>query len=189
MIIAKVFPDFLRRAGYAVLVAFCMSAATAARAQVAAAADKGAMLVSAGATVSGESVQYGERKMLGITGFVDADTRRRLGVEFEGRWLEFHQTANVHLETYSAGARYHLDVGRRFQPYVKGLIGFGNFNYSYGLATGHYLVVTAGGGLDFHLTPRVSLRAADFEFQDWPQFTFGSMSTPSVSSGVRIRIF
>lgn len=134
-------------------------------------------------------MQYGQRDMLGITGFVDADTRRRLGIELEGRWLEFHQTANVHLETYSAGLRYHFDFGRRFQPYAKGLIGFGNFNFPYNLATGRYLVITAGGGLDYHLTHRIYWRAADFEYQDWPQFTFGNMTTASISSGFRVRVF
>ncbi len=134
-------------------------------------------------------MQYGQRRMLGITGFVDADTRRRIGVEFEGRWLEYHQTANVHLETYSAGLRYHFDAGRRFEPYLKGPIGFGDFNFPYNLATGRYLVVTAGAGLDFHLTPRIYWRAADFEYQDWPQFTYGNMATPAVSSGLRVRIF
>ena len=82
--------------------------------------------------------------MLGITAFADMDTKRRIGIEAEGRWLEFHQTANVHAETYSIGGRYHLDLGR-FEPYAKGLIGFGDFNFPYNYAHGRYLVVTAGG--------------------------------------------
>lgn len=178
------------RTGFALLCAAAwLVLPGAARSQVVPAADKGGLLLSAGATGSGEQVQYGERKMLGFTAFVDADTRRRLGIELEGRWLEFHQTANVHLETYSAGLRYHFDVGRGFQPYAKGLVGFGDFNFPYNLATGSYLVITAGGGLDYHLSRRFALRAADFEYQYWPQFTFGAMSNPSVSTGLRVRIF
>jgi hypothetical protein len=159
-----------------------------ARAQVGPSGDRGALAISAGATASGEYVQYGERRMLGIAGFVDADTRRHLGVEAEGRWEEYYQTADVHLETYSVGARYHFTL-RRFQPYVKGLIGFGDFNFPYNLATGRYLVTTGGAGLDLRLGQRFQLRAADVEYQYWPQFTFGSMTTMSASFGLRVHVF
>lgn len=160
-----------------------------ARAQVVPSAYAGAPKLSAGVLGSGEYIQYGGRKMIGITGFVDADTWRHYGLEFEGRWVDFHQTADVHLATYSAGVRYHFDIGRRFQPYAKGLVGVGDFNFPYNLATGSYLVVTAGGGLDYRLNHRFTFRAADFEYQDWPQFTFGNMTTPSVSTGLRVNIF
>jgi hypothetical protein len=158
------------------------------RAQVSAPGDQGGLKLSAGATGSGYYLQYGQRKMIGITGFVDADTKRRLGIEAEGRWVEYLQTANVHVETYSIGGRYHFDVGR-FQPYAKGLVGFGDFNFPYNYAYGRYLVVTTGGGVDFHWKGRVYLRAADVEYQDWPNFTFGNMNSFSVSSGLRVRIF
>ncbi len=158
------------------------------RAQVVFAGDQGGLRLTAGAMGSGSTLEYGQRKMLGITAFADVDTKRRLGLEAEGRWLEFHQTANVHAETYSIGGRYHLDLGR-FEPYAKGLIGFGDFNFPYNYAHGRYLVVTAGGGVEFCWKPRIYVRAADFEYQDWPQFTFGNMTTFSVSTGLRVRIF
>ena len=68
-------------------------------------------------------------------------------------------------------------------------MGFGNFNFPYNYATGRYLVVTAGAGVDFHFTHRFYLRAADFEYQDWPQFTYGNMNTLSVSAGLKVKIF
>ena len=126
--------------------------------------------------------------MVGITGFVDVDTRSPFGLEAEGRWLEWNQTANVHAETYSIGPRYHRNFGK-LQPYAKGMLGFADFNFPYNLATGKYLTITAGGGLDYHLTRRIYIRAADFEYQFWPQFTFGSMSSLGVSSGIRVRVF
>jgi hypothetical protein len=158
------------------------------RAQVVAPGDQGGARLSVGAMGSGYALQYGQRKMAGIAGFVDLDTKRRFGIEAEGCWLEYHQTANVHAETYSIGGRYHFDVGR-FQPYAKGLVGFGDFNFPYNYANGRYLVVTAGGGLDFHLTHRIYVRAVDFEYQDWPQFTFGNMNSFGVNAGLRVRIF
>jgi len=156
--------------------------------QVVAAGDAGKLTITAGATGTGSYLQYGERKMVGVTGFVDLDSRRFFGVELEGRWIEWKQTANVHAETYSIGPRYHRNLGN-LQPYVKGLVGFGDFNFPYNLATGRYLMVTAGGGFDYHLTNRIYLRAADVEYQSWPQFTFGAMSTFSVSTGLRVRVF
>jgi hypothetical protein len=167
-------------------LAFCL--AGMAQAQAVPAGDKGALVIWAGASGSGYYVQYGERKMVGVTAFVDADTRRRLGIEAEGQWVEFRQSADVHIETYSIGARYHFNVGR-FQPYVKGLAGFGDFNFPYNLATGRFLVATAGGGIDYKLSRKIEIRAVDCEYQNWPKFTFGNMSTLSVSIGLRMRVF
>lgn len=182
----------LRPLGKAVLVAMllaaCLALARAASGQVVPAADAGGLMLSAGATASGYYLQYGERKMIGVTGFVDADTRRRLGIEGEARWLVFRQTDDVHASTYAIGPRYRMNIGR-FQPYAKGLVGFGEFTFPYNYAHGSYLVVAPGGGVDFRLNRRIHLRLADFEYQYWPQFTFGAISPFGVSSGIRVRIF
>lgn len=163
------------------------STARRAMAQAAESGDEGAARLSAGASASGWAVGYGNRKMLGVTAWVDGDTIRRFGFEGEGRWLEYHQTANVHVETYLGGVRYHFNYGR-MQPYVKGLAGFGNFNFPYNFATGRYLVVSGGGGLDYKLTRRFIVRG-EFEYQDWPLFTYGAMNAYGVNVGLRYRIF
>jgi hypothetical protein len=171
------------------MIALCLGSGGVARAQVAPAADKGGLAVSVGALASGATLQYGNRKMIGLTAVLDADTRRRIGIEAEARWLEWRQTEDVHAETYSIGLRYHLDFKTRFQPYVKGLAGEGIFNFPYGLANGHYVVLTAGGGLDYRLNRGIHIRAVDFEYQDWPRFTYGNMTTAALSAGVRVRVF
>ena len=170
------------------IFALAPGCAAVAFAQAAPSAERNGLIISAGATGSGYSVQYGERKMIGITGFVDADTRGHLGIEAENQRIEFRQSANVHVETYSIGIRYHRTFGG-FQAYLKGLAGFGDFNFPYNLATGRYLVVTGGGGVDLRLNRRFQIRVADVEYQDWPQFTFGNMTTAAVSSGLRVRIW
>jgi hypothetical protein len=172
----------------AAVLAGCFGMANTARAQVVPAANSGGFKLSAGGTGSGQYVQYGEQKLLGASAFVDADLKHRLGIEAEGRWLEWHQINDVHVETYSIGLRYHMNF-HRFQPYAKGLIGFGDFNFPFNYAHGRYLVATAGGGLDYHMTHRIFIRAADVEYQDWPQFTYGSMNSVSVSAGLRVGIF
>ena len=169
-------------------LAFQLGLVEMAHGQVVPAGDAGRLVVSAGGTGSGYYLQYGERKMLGITGFVDVDSRSPFGLEFEGRWLEWNQTALVHTETFSAGPRYHHDFGN-LQPYAKGMLGYGYFNFPYNLAQGQYLTVTAGGGLDYHIRRRIYIRAADIEYQYWPQFTYGGMSSFGVSAGLRVRVF
>jgi hypothetical protein len=166
----------------------CLWAAPGARGQVLPSAMSGGFRLSAGGTASGYYLQYGARKLGGASVFVDAESHRRLGIEGEARWLEYHQVEDVHVETYSAGLRYHMNFGR-FQPYAKGLIGFGDFNFPFSFAHGRYLVVTGGGGLDYRLTDRIRLRLPDVEYQDWPQFTFGAMSSVGVSAGVKVGIF
>jgi len=146
------------------ILALAVGLASLAQAQTTSPGDQGGLGIFAGATGTGSYVQYGERKMLGVTGFVDADGRRRLGIEAEGQWVEFHQSNDIHIETYSIGARYHFGKSR-FQPYVKGLVGFGDFNFPYNLATGRFLVVTGGGGLDIRLSRRIYIRAVDLEYQ------------------------
>lgn len=149
-------------------------------------ATAGGVSLWVGAGVSGYYLQYGAVKNLGITGYVDADSVRRLGIETEGRWLDYHQTSNIHAETYLGGLRYHFNMGR-FQPYVKGLAGIGEFNFTYNYAHGRYFVVAPGAGLDYRITRRLSARV-DGEYQYWPQFTFGAMSSGGVTVGLRYRI-
>jgi len=163
-------------------------AAQRAGAQVVAEGSEGGIKLSAGGTGSWTYLQYGNSKVVGPAVFVDADTERRWGIEAEGKWLDFHENANVHAETYSIGLRYHFDW-RRFEPYAKGLVGFGDFNFPYNYAHGRYLTVTAGGGMDIPLGRRFEVRAPDVEWQYWPGFTFGAMNTVSVSAGFRVRVF
>ena len=185
-------PAFSFRLAAAIAAAFIMLAtARAAHAQIAPSASSGGFGLSAGVTGSGMYVQYGERKMVGVTGLVDFDTMRNFGLEGEARFVQFRQTADLHFTTYSAGVRYRRNYGR-LQPYVKGLIGEGYFNFPYNYATGHYMVVTAGGGVDYSLNRNLHIRAADAEWQYWPGFTYGAQTTPmttlGVSAGIRVNI-
>jgi hypothetical protein len=138
--------------------------------------------------MSGFTLQYGQRKMLGVTALVDVDSTRTLGLEGEARWLIFNQTAQVNATTWLAGPRYRRRVGR-LEIYAKGLAGIGQFNFPYHDAYGRYLVIAPGGGADFTLSNRIRLRLVDCEYQFWPQFTFGAMTSYGISAGVRMRVF
>lgn len=173
----------LRSAVWLILAVLAVAAGRNAAAQSRESATAGRLFLWVGGGASGYYIQYGAVKNLGITAYVDADSVRRFGIEAEGRWLDWHQNNDIHAETYLAGPRYHFNVGR-IQPYVKGLAGLGRFNFTNNYAYGRYFVVAGGGGMDYRLSPRWSARA-DFEYQYWPQFTFGAMSSGGVTVGVR----
>ena len=170
--------------------ALLLASAGIARAQTIPEGNRGELHLSAGATGSFDSIQYGPQQMVGIGAFVDAETTGHFGLEAEGRWIEFpSQNDNVHAETYSIGGRYHWVLTNHWQPYAKALIGFGSFNYAYNLGQDNDLVVTAGGGMEFRASRRIYFRVADFEYQDWPEAHYGNLVPFNVSAGLKVRIF
>jgi hypothetical protein len=171
--------------------ALLLASAGSVHAQVVIAGTRGVLQLSAGATGSFDTVQYGARQMFGAGAFVEAETTGHFGLEAEGRWIEFPaQLDNLHAETYSIGGRWHWVVTKHWQPYAKALIGIGNFNYAYNLGQEHNdLVVTAGGGVDFRASHRIYFRVADFEYQNWPQAYYGNLTPLNVSAGLKVRIF
>jgi hypothetical protein len=169
----------------------CLGIACTAKCQVVPAADEGGLMLSAGGAASGFYLNYGEQKMLGVVAFIDADTRRHLGIEAETRWLEFHNTNDINATTYLAGVRYFRDFGR-LQPYAKCLVGFGHANLAFRLGQANSLVIAPGGGLDFLLNRRIHFRLIDFEYQRWPQGVYDSapsFASVGISSGIRVRVF
>jgi hypothetical protein len=170
--------------------ALLLASAGSVRAQVVFAGHRGVLQLSAGATGSFDTIQYGPRQMFGAGAFVDAETTGHFGLEAEGRWIEFpQQNDNLHAETYSIGGRYHWVLTRHWQPYAKALIGFGSFSYPYGDGQDHDLIVTAGGGVEFRCTHRIYFRVADFEYQNWPEAHYGNLTPFNVSAGLKVRIF
>jgi hypothetical protein len=157
--------------------------------QVKESAEAGGIILSAGGTFSGYYLGYGQRKLLGPTAFIDAIPRGPLGVEAEARWLNMNETAGVHASTYLIGPKYTFKEIGRLQPYAKALVGYGKFTFPYDYAHGTYLVVAPGAGADFRINRRIYLRLIDFEYQYWPQFTYGALPSYGLSSGVRVHLF
>ena len=144
--------------------------------------------ISIGGLASAYEADYGKRWLGGTGIYADANLTWRLGVEAEARSLHYHQEAGVRERTYLIGPRVSLRSGN-IRPYVKALVGAGKFDFPYGYAKGTYLVVAPGGGVDCNLGSRLSVRLLDFEYQDWPQFTYGQLHPYGVSMGVSFRLF
>ena len=179
----------LRRAVLSAFVgALFLAGSAVASAQTVPAGYQDRIKLSVGGTASEYFLQYGQTRLLGVTAFSDFDAWRHYGIEGEARFLEFNQPKNIHAETYLAGPRYKIYLGK-FQLYAKGLVGFGQFHYPYGYGTDNDFVVAPGAGVDYHISPRVHIRLADFEYQYWPEFHYGPMSSFGVSAGFRVKIF
>ncbi len=145
--------------------------------------------ISIGATFSGYESDYGKRKVGGASLFLDANLYRRIGAEAEFRDLNLHTDEGVRERTYLAGPKISA-LAYGFRPYAKLLAGRGDFDFPFGYARGSYFVLAPGSGLDLQLRrSRFMVRVVDFEYQLWPQFTFGALHPYGLSSGVSLRLF
>jgi len=162
--------------------------------QVAPSAYSQNLTIFVGGEVTGQYLQYGERKQLGATGFLDADTTHHVGAEVETTWIHPRSVDNLHTLTFQAGPRYRVQM-HKYEPYVKFLAGVGEFSYPFHFfGTGGFLVLSPGGGVDYNLKHRIRMRLVDFEYTYWPEFTYNPgtttpISSATISSGIRVRIF
>lgn len=181
----------LRQWGMAVALAAVSLAGAAARAQSPIDSRGGEQVLSAGGSFSAVHFQYGQHWVLGGSAFVDANFNWHYGLEGEGNWSRWHTQSDTWATTYLIGPRYQITSFRdgRYVPYAKFLVGDGTFNFPYSYGYGNYLVMAPGAGVDFRWKPRIDIRLCDFEYQYWPDFTFGSNTNLSVSAGIRYHIF
>lgn len=150
-------------------------------------ASGGGSYLAIGGGVTAMREQYGQRTLAGGLAYVESNITPRVGLEYEGRFLRFHASEDVTQSTYLAGVRV-ATRNRRMQPYVKVLGGLGRMSFPFGYATGEYLVVAPGAGLDYHLSDRWTARMIDLEYQKWIGFTYGSLQPYGVSAGLCFRV-
>ena len=142
--------------------------------------------VIVGGTFSEFQADYGSRTITGASVYVDSNLTWRYGIETEARRMVYPDFAQRQ-STILAGPRWSLRP-KGLVPYVKLLAGGGRFDFPFGYGSGDYFVVAPGAGVDLRLGERVRLRLADFEYQVWPGFTFGSIHPYGVSAGISFEI-
>jgi hypothetical protein len=142
--------------------------------------------VIAGGTFSEFQADYGSRTISGAGVYVDSNVTWQLGIEAEARRMAYPDFGERQ-STLLAGPRWSFRP-KGFVPYAKLLVGGGRFDFPFGFGTGNYFVVAPGAGVDLRLGERVRLRLADFEYQVWPGFTFGSIHPYGVSAGISYQI-
>jgi hypothetical protein len=141
-----------------------------------------------GLTGSALNITYGQRWAGGGSVYLDANLYRQVGAEVELQTLRLHEQGGIRQTTYLVGPRYSFR-STGFNPYVKVLAGVGTFVYPYGYGQLNYFVIAPAAGVDYDLLPRIKLRLINFEYQDWLQFTYGSLHPYGVSAGISFRVF
>jgi hypothetical protein len=158
-------------------IAFFSAALVSAHGQVVPSAAERVLTIRAGGFASAFQPDYaGERiaqtspnRLYGAGAYVDAHITRWVQPELEVRFMRFNQyyfgtppTGNGE-NTYSIGERLPIMTFHKFTPYGKVLAGLGTGSF----LTGDSFVLTFGGGVDYRLNRRFTLRAFDFEYQEW----------------------
>jgi hypothetical protein len=169
------------------ILALLLCAGRTVSAQAKATASGPGSYVSVGGEGSIFQADYDKRYLGGIAAYVDVHPQWRYGAEVEARFLRFNTDESVTESTYLVGVHINALPGR-LRPYGKFLIGVGKMNFPFNYATGNYLVYAPGGGLDYELNERWTVRFVDAEYQVWPQFTFGPLHPYGVSAGIAFRL-
>lgn len=144
--------------------------------------------VSVGGGISAFQAVYGDQKIAGGFAYADVNPHWRVGLEGEARYLRYRNFEDVTETNYIGGVRVMLLRPRRLQPYTKFLAGMGRITLPFGYAHGSFLTYAPGAGLDVALNNYVTVRALDFEYQHWPQFTYGAISPYGISAGISLRL-
>jgi hypothetical protein len=136
------------------------------------------------------NMNYSQRKVAGGSVYLNANLYRKWGAEFQYQTLRYHESGGMRQTTYLAGPRY--SFRRRSTgliPWADLVAGRGEFNFPYGYAKGVYFVYAPGAGVDYGLNRTIKLRLISFQYQKWPQFTFGDLHPYGISAGASIRIW
>jgi hypothetical protein len=155
-------------------IIFCLlvtAGAFSASAQVAPAAKSSTFALDAGGLGSVFQPDYAglgvaqtsPNRLYGFGAYVDAKFSRWVQIEAEGRWLHFNQYLGINENSYAIGPRVPIHTFHGWTPYGKVLYGWGSGSFLSGRAS----EITFGGGVDYRLTRKLTLRAFDFEYQRW----------------------
>jgi hypothetical protein len=122
---------------------------------------------------------YATQFFQGVTAYVDFNRRSHFGLE-----AQFHQISSTgsdqsYQRTYEVGGRYFRTYGP-IVPYLKVLIGRGDFNYPYGQTDLSYNLYAGAIGADYVVGAHLRLRA-DYELQSWYSFPNEGL-TPQILS-------
>ena len=161
-------------------------------AQAAPAVRGGTPPLYAGGMYSNFHSDFTPNRLGGIGVYVDWELFGNVGAEGEARWLRFNQQQGSHEDNYLIGPRYSRRY-HRYEPYAKFLVGLGRFEFPANYGHGGYFAYAPGGGLDYHLMRKFTVRA-DYEYQIWPSAPGGGFPTHGLtpngfSFGVAYRIF
>jgi len=136
--------------------------------------------------VYGNSADY----LLGVGTYVDFHFTHWFQLEGEARWLRFHEYKGENQDHYLVGPKVPIKRYGNAQIYGKAMIGVGKMTFPNNYGYGTFTALAFGGGVDYRLSRKITFRAVDFEFQDWPNFLPAFNIHPyGVSVGMSYRVF
>ncbi len=141
--------------------------------------------IQIGAGYVNANPDYGPVSMNGAFIFADADLWKHFGAEASYHRISAGKPTTITESTYELGARYRYPI-RQLSPYLKILIGAGNFAFGSSSQDGTYRTYIGGGGLDYRVTEHFVARA-DYEYQRWGTFPPHGLQPNLFSIGVAFR--
>jgi hypothetical protein len=142
--------------------------------------------VIVGGTFSEFQADYGSQAISGAGAYLDSNFLWRYGLETEARRMAYPKFGERQ-STLLVGPRWSFRT-KGLVPYAKLLVGGGRFDFPYGFGYGNYFVVAPGAGVDLRVGEKLRLRLVDFEYQEWPGFTFGSLHPYGLSAGISFEV-
>jgi hypothetical protein len=131
----------------------------------------------------------GKYPLLGVGAYVDLRMKRWVQFEAEGRWMRFNQYRDIYQDNYLVGPRLPVYRFWKATVYGKALGGFSKMHFDPGGDYGHFTDFAFGGGVDLKLTRRLSIRAADVEYQFWPAWGNSTLSPYGASVGIGYKVY
>ncbi len=142
--------------------------------------------IQLGVAGSSYTLDYGDGREEGIGIYGDLDLPRHLGIEALYRNASLQTPHDIGENHILVGPRLRMTRGR-FTPYAKALVGMGTINFQQGYyqtaSSQNYLIYAFGGGVDYHATRHINIRAVDFEYQLWPTFKPHGLTPTGFSIG------
>lgn len=135
------------------------------------------------------AAQASSYPLYGAGAYVDLKFTRWVQVEAEGRWQRFNEYSGISQDNYLIGPRFPIRQFGKATVYGKALFGFSNMDFDTYGDHGRFTTTAFGGGVDFKLTKRISVRAIDVEYQYWPQWGNSTLSPYGASVGIGYKVF
>lgn len=141
--------------------------------------------VEIGGGYTNANPDYGPKRMGGFFLFADGDLWKHFGAEVNYHRISGDKPTTITENTVEVGAKYRYPI-HRLSPYLKILVGAGNFAFGSSSQDGTYRIYVGGGGLDYRVTNHLVARA-DYEYQRWGTFPPRGLQPNLFSAGVAFR--
>lgn len=133
-------------------------------------------------------------RLAGVGAFATYNLNRHYALEMQARFLNLNSWNGESQQDYLVGPRYSFLRGEKLRPFAYFQVGMVKIQYPFQMGTGSSFAMAPGGGVEYRLGRKLSVRGA-YEFQmltNSPDFTnephFG-IRPSGASIGIAYRIF